>query len=70
MSRATELADKLELMRKRNLATDEEKEAAKLLRQQEAVIKQMLEFTQRIAHWQEGKPDLHDIKVMLKEILK
>jgi len=27
-------------------------------------------FLNRVTHWQEGKPDLHDIKVAIKEALK
>lgn len=36
----------------------------------QAALTAALGFLNRVTHWQEGKPDMHDIKVMLKEALK
>jgi len=35
-----------------------------------AVMQQAQDFLYRVSHWEEGKPDLHDIKTALKEALK
>ena len=37
---------------------------------QTALLLQVQAFLNRVTHWQEGKPDLHDIKVAIKEALK
>ena len=35
-----------------------------------ALLEQELEFLNRVTHWQEGKPDLHDRKVALRVALR
>ena len=34
-----------------------------------ALLEQELEFLNRVTHWQEGKPDLHDRKVRIRKAL-
>jgi hypothetical protein len=36
----------------------------------DAVLKQALDFLQRVRYWGEGKPDLHDMKQAIKGVLK
>jgi len=35
-----------------------------------ALLEQELEFLNRVTHWQEGRPDLHDRKVALRKALE
>lgn len=44
-------------------------DAAALLRQQDEALRMALEFFYRVRHWEEGKPDLHDVKTKIKEVL-
>lgn len=38
--------------------------------ERDAVLRQALEFLQRVRQWEEGKPDLHDTKQAIKKVLE
>ncbi len=40
-----------------------------MLAERAAVLNMALEFLQRVRHWDEGKPDLHDMKQAIRKVL-
>jgi hypothetical protein len=62
--RATE--DRGDLLKERDALTLALHAASRVCDQDKALMREAHTFLHRVTHWQEGKPDLHDMKVALR----